>query len=80
MAIYKCSVCGAIYDEAKEGKPLSELPCCPICKQPVSKFVLVPEESRKEPVKTYEGESSDGSYWTIHWRCNEHADVDARMG
>ena len=35
---------------------LSELPCCPICKQPVSKFVLVPEESRKEPVKTYEGD------------------------
>lgn len=56
MAIYKCSICGAIYDEAKEGKLLSELPCCPICKQPVSKFVLVPEESKKEPVKTYEGD------------------------
>lgn len=56
MAIYKCGVCGAIYDEIREGKPFSEISCCPICKQPVSKFVLVLEESEKETLKTYEGE------------------------
>ncbi len=38
MAIYKCSVCGAVFDEEKEGKKLEELDCCPVCKQPVSKF------------------------------------------
>ena len=38
MAVYQCSVCGIIYDEEKEGKPLSELDACPVCKQPVSKF------------------------------------------
>ena len=27
---YKCPVCGYIYDEEKEGKPLSELGKCPI--------------------------------------------------
>ena len=56
MAIYKCGVCGAIYDEIREGKPFSEISCCPICKQPVSKFVLVSEEGEKETLKTYEGE------------------------
>lgn len=56
MAIYKCSVCGAIYDEEKEGKPLSEISGCPICKQPISKFVLVSEEKKKETPKVCEGE------------------------
>ena len=56
MAIYKCSICGAIYDETREGKSLSEISCCPICKQPVTKFVLISEEREKETLKTYEGE------------------------
>ena len=31
---YKCTVCGWIYDEEKEGTPFSELPedwVCPVC-------------------------------------------------
>ena len=51
MAVYKCSVCGAIYDEEKSGKPISELTECPVCKQPVSKFVLVSEEKKQEETK-----------------------------
>lgn len=38
MAIYKCTICGMIYDEQEQGKPLSSLDACPICKQPISKF------------------------------------------
>lgn len=38
MAVYECSVCGFIYDEEKEGKPLEEITACPICRQPVSSF------------------------------------------
>lgn len=56
MAVYKCSVCGAIYDEEKEGKPLSELECCPVCKQPVSCFQAVPNEKREDGAKSYSGE------------------------
>lgn len=48
MAIYKCAVCGAIFDEEKEGKKFSELDCCPVCKQPVSKFEKIADESPKE--------------------------------
>lgn len=36
--VYKCSVCGYVYDEEKEGKPFSELTECPMCKQPPEKF------------------------------------------
>lgn len=56
MAIYKCSVCGAIYDEEKEGKPLSELECCPVCKQPASCFQAVPDEEKDNGAKSYSGE------------------------
>lgn len=54
MAVYKCSICGAVYDEEKEGKPLSEMECCPVCKQPVSCFQLV--EEKKPEVKPFSGE------------------------
>lgn len=54
MAVYKCSVCGAIYDEEKSGKPITELTECPVCKQPASKFVLVSEENREEE-KSFHG-------------------------
>ena len=49
---YKCSICGYIYDEEKEGKPFSELTECPLCKQPVDKF---------EPVASEQAPVSDGS-------------------
>lgn len=54
MAVYKCSVCGAVYDEEKSGKPITELTECPVCKQPVSKFVLM-EEKKQEEKKTFHG-------------------------
>ena len=44
MAIYKCTICGKIFDEEKEGKKLSELDACPICKQPISKFERIDVE------------------------------------
>ena len=50
--VYKCSICGYIYDEEKEGKPFSELTECPLCKQPVDKF---------EPVASEQASVSDGS-------------------
>ncbi len=43
MAKYKCSVCGYLYDEEKEGKPFAELEQCPICGQAAAVF-----EERKE--------------------------------
>lgn len=56
MAVYKCSVCGAIHDEEKSGKLITELTECPICKQPVSRFVLVEGEKKQEENQMLQGE------------------------
>lgn len=55
MAIYKCIICGAVYDEEKEGKPVSELSGCPVCKQPASNLVPVSENGGQAAPKTYSG-------------------------
>ena len=36
--VYKCSICGYVYDEEKEGKPFSQLTECPVCRQPAERF------------------------------------------
>jgi glutamate synthase domain-containing protein 2/rubrerythrin len=48
MAIYQCSICGAIFDEEKEGRKLTELTECPVCKQPISKFERVDSDEKSE--------------------------------
>ena len=55
MAIYQCKICGAIYDEEKEGVPISELACCPVCKLPVSNMVPIAAETVTETPKAYAG-------------------------
>ncbi len=55
MAVYKCIICGAIYDEEKEGVPLSQLDGCPICKQPISNLKPVVQEKEPPQPKTYSG-------------------------
>ena len=44
MAQFKCTVCGCIYDEEKEGIPFSELDVCPICGASSEKFILLESE------------------------------------
>lgn len=51
MAIYKCSVCGKIFDEEKEGRKFSELTDCPVCHQPLSVFVRIDDESEAQPAQ-----------------------------
>lgn len=55
--IYKCSVCGYIFDEDKEKMKLSELSECPLCKQPADKFV--PAETKKAAVKAESGDTKE---------------------
>ena len=50
MAVYKCTVCGYIYDEEKEGKPFSELEKCPVCGAGPEKFVLIEQTSTENSV------------------------------
>jgi rubredoxin len=41
MAVYRCRVCGYIFDEEKEGKSIRDIDYCPRCKQPDDRFELV---------------------------------------
>ncbi len=54
LARYRCTVCNYVYDEAKEGKKLSDLPkewVCPVCGAPQSFFVLLEEKSEEKKVE-----------------------------
>lgn len=49
---YVCSICGYVYDEAREGTPFSGLPeswVCPICKAAKSAFVPEKTEEKAAP-------------------------------
>ncbi len=69
MAVYQCSVCGYIFDEAKEGRSFAELTACPVCRQPVSKFVCIsggePEASSGQP-QASGGDLSYPADWVRH--------------
>lgn len=64
MAVYRCRICGFVYDEEKEGKPVSQLTACPVCMVSVSNLVPAQEEKpafmqekEEKPVpESYEGE------------------------
>ena len=50
MARYRCTVCGYVYDEEEKGVPFSELTACPVCKQPVSVFEKIEEDTPAKSV------------------------------
>lgn len=56
---YRCSICGYIYDEEKEGVPFAELKACPVCRQPAEKFCVLEEEPVQE--KTAEAQAPEAS-------------------
>ena len=56
MAVYKCKICGEIYDDDEEPVKFEDLPddwVCPLCRSPKSAFVRIdqPEGSMPEPDK-----------------------------
>ena len=72
MAVYQCSICGYIYNEDKEGKPFSSLDACPVCKQPLSKFVCVSQGEASAgtpapaPAARYEGDLAYPAEYARH--------------
>ena len=69
MSKFKCSICGYIYDEEKEGALITELKECPICKNPINVFeklgaqnsdVVISESSMtEEAVRAQDVESEE---------------------
>lgn len=66
MAIYKCRICGAIYDEEKEGKPISALTGCPVCKQPISNLLPISDETQTPAPPSYGGDLTYDSATARH--------------
>ena len=59
MAVYRCMMCGYVFDEAKEGRKFSELEACPACMSDVSMFEPVSEQdSESEPAPEHEPASA----------------------
>ena len=63
MAKYRCTICGYIYDEEKEGVLFKDLPDdwkCPLCFNPKSAFEKIEEdvENVEEVVEEFEVEDS----------------------
>ena len=56
MAKYQCRFCGSIYDEEKEGIPVSRLAVCPVCRVSVKRMTLVEEDGNSREDRT--GESA----------------------
>lgn len=53
MKKYRCTICGYIYDEEKEGVKFADLPedwKCPLCGAPKSLFVEITKEEEKKEV------------------------------
>ena len=51
MAIYKCKVCGYIFDEEKEGRKLEDAKFCPVCKRNISVFEKVADKTDNSEAK-----------------------------
>lgn len=76
MAVYKCSICGYIYDEEKEGQSFSELSICPLCKQSKDKFVLQEEKLESKVPKIEESDLSyDKEYARYDESCRYMAEI-----
>ena len=56
--IYKCTICGHIHNEEATGILLKNLDICPICGQPISKFVRVENSEPREKQDTFDSDLS----------------------
>ena len=91
MAIYRCTICGTIFDEDKEGRKLAELTECPVCKQPISRFERIDSDEEPEAVinpkvslaydPQYERRDKDSRYMKeIHEMAVSGKSLDSSMG
>ncbi|WP_455645461.1 glutamate synthase-related protein [Methanosphaera sp.] len=68
---YRCPVCGYIYDEEKEGKPISELGKCPVCGVDASQFEPIEEKEEVEELQDNSEEEMDLISYPIEFERND---------
>ena len=67
--IFRCTVCGHIHNEEATGILLKDLDFCPICKQPIDKFV---EVENSQSVETSTIQNNDLSYMKEYAKSDEN--------
>ena len=83
MAVYKCAMCGYIFDEEKEGKKLAEIECCPACMVDVSMFELVEDDNTDSGQETRpSGKTANKSRYMseIHEMAETGKSISGAMG
>ena len=77
--IYKCSVCGHIHDEESTGIPLEELEKCPVCNQPISKFVEVEDSGSGQKQEAFDSDLAYDEKYAKSDRDIRHMDAIHQM-
>lgn len=84
MGKYRCSICGFVFDEEKEGKSFDQVSECPVCHQPASVFQLVKEEAEtadKEQTGAFERFDANCRYMAeIHEMAKTGKSIIEAMG
>ena len=79
MSVYKCRICGFIFDEAKEGRKISELDACPVCKQSVENFEKIAEAGESAPAAAGSAPGYDARF-ARKSICPDHTKKRLRLG
>ncbi len=69
MSVYKCSICGYVFDEEAEGTTFDTLDACPRCRQSVDKFMKIEELSDSDP-QMRQQDASDSSLQDLSYDRN----------
>ena len=77
--IYKCSVCGYIHDEESTGISLEELEKCPVCNQPISKFVEVEDSGSGQKQEPFDSDLAYDEKYAKSDRDIRHMDAIHQM-
>ena len=77
MAVFKCKICGHVFNEETEGQSISALDVCPICKQPAStSFEPVTDPSVHLPAPTSAGDLAyDAAFTRQDSNCRYMAEI-----
>ena len=81
MAVYKCMLCGCVFDEEKEGRKFSELNACPMCGADVSLMELQETELTDTPTPEVPASPNKARYMSeIHEMSETGRSISGAMG
>lgn len=71
MSLYKCGICGYVFDESKENTTFEMLELCPVCKQAKSNFIKIKDTEVTAAVDSISSEEKTLDYPAEYARNDE---------